>query len=73
MMWFAAFQCLKCEHLWREPSPADAWEMACTVAAVAVCPLCGAPMREGGVELLSHNEVNIAVLGSIPHAFTFSQ
>jgi len=73
LTWFAAFQCLKCEHSWREPAPADAWEMACNVAAVAACPLCGAKMREGEVELLSHRDLNIAVVGSAPHIFTSSQ
>ncbi|MEW6660077.1 MAG: hypothetical protein AB1424_15575 [Thermodesulfobacteriota bacterium] len=66
---FAAFQCLECEHTWREPAPADAWEMVCKVAARAVCPLCGARMQEGGVELLSHNTANIAVLASTSHIF----
>jgi hypothetical protein len=73
LTWFASFQCLKCEHSWREPAPADAWEMACKVAAAAACPLCGAQMREGQVELLSHGESNIAVLVSTPHIFTSSQ
>jgi hypothetical protein len=47
--------------------------MACNVAAVAACPLCGAKMREGEVELLSHRDLNIAVVGSAPHIFTSSQ
>jgi hypothetical protein len=66
---FATFQCLDCQHTWREPAPADTWEMAIKVAAVAVCPLCGAQMREGGVELLSHSQVKLAVLSSTPHVF----
>lgn len=69
MTTFAAFQCLECEHFWREPAPPDSWEMAIKVAAVAVCPLCGAQMREGGVELLTHGEGHLAVLGSAPHHF----
>ena len=69
MTMFATFQCLECEHFWREPAPGDTWEMAIKVAAVAVCPLCGAQMREGNVELLSHSEGNFAVLGSTPHLF----
>ena len=73
MTWFAAFQCLNCEHIWREPAPAEAWGMARKVAAEAVCPLCGAQMREGRVELLSHDDLNVAVLGSTPHIFTSSQ
>jgi len=72
LTWFAAFQCLNCQHSWREPAPADAWEMACEVAAKAVCPLCGAKMREGQVELLSHSSVKLAVLAST-HIFTSSQ
>lgn len=67
MTWFAAFQCLQCEHSWREPAPADAWVMVCKVAASAVCPLCGATMQAGGVELLSHRDSNLAVLGAVPH------
>jgi hypothetical protein len=66
---FAAFQCLDCEHTWREPAPEDAWEMAIKVAAKSVCPLCGAQMQEGRVELLSHSKVNLAVLSSTPHIF----
>ncbi|MFZ5451206.1 MAG: hypothetical protein ACOZF2_04970 [Thermodesulfobacteriota bacterium] len=69
MTMFATFQCLECEHFWREPAPGNSWEVAITVAAVAVCPLCGARMREGNVEWLSHKEGNFAVLGSTPHAF----
>ncbi|MCK9375593.1 MAG: hypothetical protein M0P73_05525 [Syntrophobacterales bacterium] len=61
MTWYAAFQCLNCEHSWREPAPADAWEMVRKVAAPASCPLCGARMDEGQVELLSHQETKIAV------------
>jgi len=67
LTWFATFQCLNCQHFWREPASADPWEMACKVAAVAVCPLCGAQMREGRVELLSHGEEKIAVLLSAPY------
>lgn len=66
-MWFAAFQCLKCGHSWREQAPADAWEMACSVAASAVCPMCGVTMREGEVVLLSHRDLNFAVLNSTPY------
>lgn len=73
MTWFAAFKCLKCEHSWREQAPVDAWEMACKVAAAAVCPLCGAQMREGQVELLSHDDLNIAILRATPYIFTSSQ
>lgn len=69
MTWFATFQCLNCEHFWREPAPADAWEMASKVAAAAACPLCGAQMREGQVELLSHGEEKIAALLSAPYKF----
>jgi hypothetical protein len=69
LTWFAAFRCLECEHFWREPSPEDAWEMATQVAAAAVCPLCGAQMREGRVELLSHVELNPALLDSISYIF----
>jgi len=65
--WFATFQCLNCQHFWREPAPADTWEMACQVANAAVCPLCGAQMREGQVELLSHGEEKIAVILSVPY------
>ena len=61
MTWYSAFQCLNCEHSWREPAPADAWEMVRKVAAPASCPLCGARMDEGQVELLSHQETKIAV------------
>ena len=70
MTWYAAFQCLNCEHSWREPAPADAWEMVRNVAAPAACPLCGARMQEGQVELLSHHETKIAVLCSAPYIFT---
>jgi hypothetical protein len=38
--------------------------MASKVASAAVCPLCGAKMREAEVELLSHAEEKIAILGS---------
>ena len=65
----ATFQCLECEHFWREPAPEDIWDMAIKVASVAVCPLCGAQMREGNVELLSHQEANFAVFGATPHLF----
>lgn len=71
MTWYAAFRCLHCEHSWREPAPADAWEMAVNVAAPLKCPLCGAEMRAGGIELLSHRDGEVAVLASIPHAFDF--
>ena len=71
MTWFAAFQCLNCEHSWREPAPADAWAMVCTVAAAAICPLCGAKMREGQVELLSHHEQNLEIICSAPYMFNF--
>jgi hypothetical protein len=47
--------------------------MAIKVAAVAVCPLCGAQMCEGNVELLSHKEGTVAVMGSTPHIFAFSK
>jgi len=73
LTWFAAFNCLKCEHSWREQAPADAWEMAIKVAAVAVCPLCGAKMRESEVELLSHCEVKIALFASTSYLFTSSR
>lgn len=43
--------------------------MATQVAAAAVCPLCGAQMREGRVELLSHVELNPALLDSISYIF----
>ena len=70
MTWYAAFLCLNCEHSWRETAPADAWEMVCKVAAPAACPLCGARMQEGQVELLSHDETKIAVPCSAPYIFT---
>jgi len=70
LTWFAAFRCLDCEHFWREPSPEDAWEMAREVAAAAVCPLCGAKMRDGRVELLSHAESNLAVISATTHNFS---
>ncbi|MCX5887879.1 MAG: hypothetical protein NTY36_00320 [Deltaproteobacteria bacterium] len=73
MTWYAAFQCLNCEHSWREPAPADAWEMVCKVAVSATCPLCGDRMDEGQVELLSHSETKIAVLCSAPYIFTCIQ
>lgn len=72
MTWFATFQCLNCQHFWREPAPEDTWEMACKVATVAVCPLCGAQMREGEVELLSHRDLKIAVLVSAPYTCKIS-
>jgi hypothetical protein len=71
MTWYAAFRCLNCEHSWREPAPADAWEMVVQVAAPLKCPLCGAKMGAGAIELLSHREEEIAVLVSLPHAFEF--
>lgn len=67
MTWFAAFQCLHCEHSWREPAPADAWAMVVRVATSALCPLCGATMRGGEVELLNHQESNLAIFGSVPY------
>jgi hypothetical protein len=70
LTWFAAFQCLNCEHSWKEPAPADAWEMASQVAAAAVCPLCGATMREGRVELLSHRDLDVAVVCQANHNFS---
>jgi len=69
MTWYAAFRCLNCGHSWREPAPADAWEMVVNVAAPLKCPLCGAEMRGGELELLSHREGEVAVLGSFPYAF----
>ena len=71
MTWFANFQCLNCEHSWWEPAPADAWEMVTKVAATTTCPLCGATMRAGGVELLSYRDANIALLCAAPYVFTF--
>jgi hypothetical protein len=41
------------------------------VVAPAACPLCGATMRAGGVELLSHRDSNIALLCAAPYIFTF--
>jgi hypothetical protein len=70
-MWFATFQCLNCEHSWREPAPADAWEMVCKVAATTTCPLCGAKMRESQVELLSHSDSHIGLLCAAPYVSTF--
>jgi len=67
--WYAAFRCLNCEHSWREPAPADAWEMVLTVAGPLKCPLCGAEMRGGAIELLSHREGELAIMVSIPYAF----
>ena len=69
MNWYAAFRCLKCRHSWRELAPADAWEMILKVAAPIQCPLCGAKMGDGEIELLSHREGEVAVLASLPHAF----
>lgn len=71
MTWYAAFRCLHCGHSWREPAPADVWEMVVNVAAPLKCPLCGAEMRGGELELLSHREGEVAVLGSFPHAFPY--
>lgn len=71
MTWYAKFRCLNCEHSWREPAPADAWEMVLNVAATLKCPLCGAEMRRGGLELLSHCEGELAVLASLTHTFDF--
>jgi hypothetical protein len=71
MTWYAAFRCLNCEHSWREPAPADVWEMAVKVAAPLQCPLCGAKMRGGAIELLSHREGEIAILASVSHHFDF--
>ena len=56
MDWVAGFQCLVCAHRWQEPAPDDAWEMVARVANPASCPLCGARMSEGEVELLSHRQ-----------------
>jgi hypothetical protein len=69
--WYAAFRCLNCQHSWREPAPPDAWEMVLNVAAPLKCPLCGAEMRAGSIELLSHREGEVAVLASLPYAFNF--
>jgi hypothetical protein len=68
MTWYAAFRCLNCEHAWREPAPADAWEMVRCVAGPAACPLCGAKMQDGQMELLSHSETKIALLRSTAYA-----
>jgi len=54
--WVAGFHCLACHHRWQEPAPDDAWEMVVRVAGPASCPLCGAKMRDGEVELLSHRQ-----------------
>jgi hypothetical protein len=70
MTWYAGFQCLNCEHSWQEPAPADAWEMVRKVAGPASCPLCGAKMRDGQVELLSHRETKFAILCSTSYTFT---
>lgn len=69
MTWYAAFQCFDCQHVWREPAPEDVWEMVCKVAAQASCPMCGARMRDGLVELLRHSEEKIALLCSVSHLF----
>jgi hypothetical protein len=45
--------------------------MVTKVAATTTCPLCGATMRAGGVELLSHRDSNIALLCAAPYVFTF--
>jgi hypothetical protein len=45
--------------------------MVLKVAASAVCPLCGAKMREGQVELLSHHEQNLEIICSTPYMFNF--
>jgi hypothetical protein len=45
--------------------------MVLKVAASAVCPLCGAKMREGQVELLSHHEQNLEITCSAPYMFNF--
>jgi len=73
LTWFATFQCLNCEHSWREPAPADIWEMVRKVASPAICPLCGAKMREGQVELLSHRDSDIGLLCATPYVFTFRE
>jgi len=72
MTWYAAFQCLNCQHSWLEPAPADAWEMVLAVATQASCPRCGARMDEARVELLSHGEKKLAVLDSAPATSTLS-
>jgi hypothetical protein len=69
MTWHAVLQCLNCRHSWREPAPEDVWEMACKVAAPASCPLCGARMRDGLVELLQHRSVKIALMRAVSHSF----
>jgi hypothetical protein len=43
--------------------------MVLKVAAPIQCPLCGAKMGDGEIELLSHREGEVAVLASLPHAF----
>jgi hypothetical protein len=70
MTWYAGFQCLNCGHSWREVAPEDAWEMVRKVAGSCACPLCGAKMRDGQVELLSHQEYKIAILRSSAYMFT---
>jgi len=69
MTWHAVFRCLNCQHSWRELAPEDAWEMVCKVATLASCPMCGARMRDGAVELLQHREAKIALMRAVSHSF----
>ena len=70
MTWLAAFQCLECDHFWLEPAPADPWEVVAKVAAPAACPRCGAEMRNGQIELVSHCESKIAVMCYSPYTLS---
>jgi hypothetical protein len=72
MTWYAHFQCLNCQHSWREPAPEDAWEMVRKVAGPAACPLCAARMQDGLVELLQHQETKMSLSRSVSHLFHFN-
>jgi len=70
MDWVSKFRCLNCGHSWFEAAPDDVWEMARQVASLAACPLCGAKMQFGQVELLSHQEGHLEAFGTCQYNFT---
>ncbi len=69
MNWVSGFRCLNCGHSWLEMAPDDIWEMVREVASPAACPLCGARMQHGQVELISYQERNLEVFGSCQYDF----
>jgi rubredoxin len=70
MDWVSKFRCLSCGHAWFEEAPDDIWEMVRRVASLAACPLCGAKMEFGQVELLSYRERHLEVFGTCQYNFT---